>query len=91
MASLSASASNLTSNVTNMSSMFGLCRELQTVTLGKAFGFVGTYLPAQSTTYIAGATGKWYDTTTNIGYTPAELAAVTRTETRTYTAIPPTV
>lgn len=78
-----------------MNYMFSGCDKLQTVTLGEAFGFIGTtedcYLPAQSATYIAGATGKWYDTTTNIGYTPAELADVTRTEARTYTAIPPTV
>ena len=57
---------------------------LQSVTLGKDFKFVGTksYLPTP-------ASGKWYDTTTGIGYTPAELAAVVRTGPVTYSAIAP--
>ena len=81
-----------TSSVTNMSEMFLYCNKLQTVTLGKDFKFVGTdgYLPEPSSTYISGATGEWYDTTDGAGYTPAELAGVTRTETRTYVAIPNT-
>ena len=79
-----------TSNVTNMSYMFDGCNKLQTVTLGTNFKFIGTngYLPTPSSTYITGANGKWYDTTDGAGYTPAELAAVTRTEARTYSAIP---
>ena len=81
-----------TSNVTNMRAMFWYCNKLQTVTLGKSFKFVGTdgYLPEPSSTYISGATGNWY--VKGLGntpcYTPAELAAVTRVRTVTYTAIP---
>ena len=81
-----------TSKVTNMRHMFNGCYKLQAVTLSTKFKFVGTdgYLPTPSSTYISGADGKWYDTTDGTGYTPAELAGVTRTETRTYVAIPNT-
>ena len=77
-----------TSKVTNMANMFVGCNELQTVTLGKDFKFIGTdsYLPTPSSAYISGADGKWYDTADGAGYTPEELAGVTRTETRTYSA-----
>ena len=80
-----------TSKVTDMEAMFAYCRMLQTVTLGKDFKFVGTngYLPAPSSEYITGADGNWYDTKDGAGYTPAELASVTRTETRTYVAVKP--
>mgnify|MGYP002765683755 CR=1 FL=1 len=78
--------------VTEMNYMFVDCKLLQEVTLDKDFVFVGVdgYLPFPSPTYITGATGKWYDTTSGTGYTPAELAAVTRTGTVTYTAVLPT-
>ena len=78
--------------VTEMNYMFVDCKLLQEVTLDKDFVFVGVdgYLPLPSPTYITGATGKWYDTTSGTGYTPAELAAVTRTGTVTYTAVLPT-
>ena len=80
-----------TSKVTDMEAMFAYYRMLQTVTLGKDFKFVGTngYLPAPSSEYITGADGNWYDTKDGAGYTPAELASVTRTETRTYVAVKP--
>ena len=81
-----------TSKVTNMIDMFYGCRMLQTVTLGTKFKFVGTYgylLPTPSSEYITGANGKWYDTSDGTGYTPTELASVTRTETRTYVAVKP--
>ena len=80
-----------TSNVTNMSYMFNGCNKLQSVTLGKDFKFVGTngYLPTPSSTYIPQANGKWYDTSDGTGYTPKELASVTRTEARTYVAVKP--
>ena len=75
----------------DMYNMFSGCRVLQTVTLGKDFKFVGTngYLPTPSSTYIPQANGKWYDTKDGAGYTPTELAAVTRTEARTYVAVKP--
>ena len=68
----------------NMEHFFDGDISLQSVTLGKDFKFVGTksYLPTP-------ASGKWYDTTTGIGYTPAELAAVVRTGPVTYSAIAP--
>ena len=77
-----------TSRVTNMKGMFEKCVRLQEVTLGKSFKFVGTdgYLPAPSSAYITGADGNWYDVADRAGYTPAALAGVTRTETRTYVA-----
>ena len=75
----------------DMYDMFSGCRMLQTVTLGKDFKFGSTssYLPAPSSTYITGANGKWYDTSDGTWYTPAELASVTRTETRTFVAVKP--
>lgn len=81
-----------TSAVTNMSAAFDGCQTLQTVTLGKDFKFVGTdgYLPAPSATYISGADGNWYVAGTDTGYTPTELAAVTRVRAVTYSAIPGT-
>ena len=79
-----------TSKVTTMGNMFSNCTKLKSVTLGKAFKFVGTdgYLPTPSSTYITGADGKWYDTNTGTGYTPEALAAVERTEAVTYSAVP---
>ena len=81
-----------TAKVTDMAGAFDSCRKLQTVTLGKNFKFVGTngYLPAPSSTYIAKADGKWYVSGYTKCYTPAELAAVTRTKAVTYSAIPGT-
>ena len=78
-----------TSAVTNMSATFDGCQTLQTVTLGKDFKFVGTdgYLPAPSATYISGADGNWYVAGTDTGYTPTELAAVTRVRNVTYSAV----
>ena len=82
-----------TSKVGGTSAWFDDCNKLETVTLGKNFKFVyyGTVgydpLPTPSSTYISGADGKWYDTTTGTGYTPAQLCTVTRTETRTYSAL----
>lgn len=79
-----------TSQVTSMRNMFRNCTKLKSVTLGKAFKFVGTngYLPTPSSTYITGADGKWYDTNTGTGYTPEALASVERTEAVTYSAVP---
>lgn len=79
-----------TSKVTTMDNMFRNCTKLKSVTLGKAFKFVGTngYLPTPSSTYITGADGKWYDTNTGTGYTPEALASVERTEAVTYSAVP---
>lgn len=78
-----------TSAVTNMSAAFDGCQTLQTVTLGKDFKFVGTdgYLPAPSATYISGADGNWYVAGTDTGYTPTELAAVTRVRNVIYSAV----
>ena len=82
-----------TSAVTNMSAAFDGCQTLQTVTLGKDFKFVGTdgYLPAPSATYISGADGNWYVAGTDTGYTPTELAAVTRVRNVTYSAVKPEI
>lgn len=79
-----------TSKVTNMSNIFYSCIRLQFVTLGTKFKFIGTngYLPVPSSTYITGATGKWY-APNGTDYTPAELAAITRTLATTYSATPP--
>ena len=81
-----------TSMVTDMQNMFNSCLKLKTVTLGKSFKFVGTdgYLPAPSSAYISGADGKWYVNGLTKCYTPAELAAVVRVKTITYSAIPGT-
>ena len=81
-----------TAKVTDMAGAFDSCRKLQIVTLGKNLKFVGTngYLPAPSSTYIAKADGKWYVSGYTKCYTPAELAAVTRTKAVTYLAIPGT-
>ena len=81
-----------TAKVTDMTHMFRNCNKLKTVTLGKTFKFVANsfnnhLLPAPSSAYISGADGKWYDTTTGTGYTPAQLASVTRTATKTYSAL----
>ena len=85
-----ASVNDSEDGLDTMNDMFEECTKLQTVTLGKDFKFVGTkgYLPTPSSTYISGADGKWYDKKDASAYTPAELAGVTRTETRTYVAIP---
>lgn len=76
-----------TAKVTNMANMFRNCQKLQKVELGLGFKFVGTngYLPAPSSEYISGATGKWYDPN-GIGYAPEELNSATG---GTYTAIMP--
>ena len=73
------------SNVTLMRSMFYGCTRMRKVTFGPKFKFIGKdgYLPDPSE-MIGAADGKWYDTKDNAGYTPAELAKITRTEIRTY-------
>ena len=80
-----------TTQVTNMSNVFYETNRLSSVILGSKFTFIGTdgHLPAPSASYISGADGKWYDTTDGVGYTPAELAAVVRSEPRTYVAVKP--
>ena len=76
-----------TENVTNMGYMFRLCPKLQKVTFGADWKWVGTsgYLPTPSSTYIAGADGKWYDTDGN-GYAPADIPS---NKAMTYTAVAP--
>ena len=76
-----------TENVTNMGYMFRLCPKLQKVTFGADWKWVGTsgYLPTPSSTYIAGAAGKWYDTEGN-GYAPKDIPS---SKAMTYTAIAP--
>ena len=76
-----------TSSVTDMSYMFRNCSKLQEVAFGADWKWVGTkgYLPTPSSTYIAGADGKWYDTDGN-GYAPADMPS---NKAMTYTAIPP--
>ncbi len=82
-----------TNACTNMEQMFSACYKLSEVTLSKDFKWVNGSstngpLPTPNSTYITGATGSWYDTTSGDAYTPSALAGVTRTETRTYTAVP---
>lgn len=90
-----------TSKVTDMNNIFGgyeheqleegeiasKCVLLRKITLGAKFKFVGTdsYLPEPDSRYISGADGKWYAGST--GYTPAELAGLSRTEAVTYVAV----
>lgn len=90
-----------TSKVTDMNNIFGgyeheqleegeiagECVLLRKITLGAKFKFVGTdsYLPEPDSRYISGADGKWYAGST--GYTPAELAGLSRTEAVTYVAV----
>lgn len=80
-----------TTQVTNMRNVFFGTNRLSSVILGSKFTFVDAdgYLPTPSASYISGADGKWYDTADGVGYTPAELAAVVRTEPRTYVAAKP--
>ncbi len=77
-----------TSSVTTMSNMFDGCVKLEEVSLGKNFKFVGTdgYLPEQSSTYITGANGFWYNKSTKVGYAPAYIPNNTAA---TYVAYPP--
>jgi hypothetical protein len=62
---------------------------LSEITVGANFSFTGNgstscTLPTPSSDYIEGANGKWYNTATNIGYTPANVPNNTAA---TYTAI----
>ena len=68
------------------------CGSLASITLPASLRYVGTgAFPTPKASYIAGADGKWYDTATGVGYTPAELAAIQRTSAVTYTATAPSV
>ena len=75
------------SAVTSMKDAFSMMNSLSEVSLGSKFKFVGTngYLPVPSSTYIAGADGKWYDTDGN-GYAPADIPSY---KAMTYTAVAP--
>ena len=75
------------SATTSMKDTFLQMDSLNEISLGSKFKFVGTkgYLPTPSSTYIAGADGKWYDTDGN-GYAPADMPS---NKAMTYTAIPP--
>ena len=76
-----------TASLTSTNSMFSYCYKLQKVTFGENWKFVGTngYLPTPSSTHIAGADGKWYDSDGN-GYAPADIPS---NKAMTYTAVPP--
>ena len=76
-----------TRNVTDMALLFWNCDSLERIDLGAGFKWVGTYgyLPTPSSTYIAGADGKWYDTDGN-GYAPADIPS---NKAMTYTAVAP--
>ena len=82
-----------TASATSATNMFSGCSVLQTVTLGANFAFVGSdgCLPAQTdTTAIPKCDGRWYDADDKLfGYTPTELAALARTQVKTYTAVAP--
>ena len=76
-----------TGNVTNMICLFSECDSLERISLGTGFKWVGTngYLPTPSSTYIAGADGKWYDADGN-GFAPADIPS---NKAMTYTAVAP--
>ena len=76
-----------TASLTSTNSMFSYCYKLQKVTFGENWKWVGTdgYLPTPSSTHIAGADGKWYDSDGN-GYAPADIPS---NKAMTYTAVPP--
>lgn len=75
------------SATTSMKDAFLQMDSLNEISLGSKFKFVGTngYLPIPSSTYIAGADGKWYDTDGN-GYAPADIPS---NKAMTYTAVAP--
>ena len=75
------------SATTTMKDAFLQMDSLNEISLGSKFKFVGTngYLPVPSSTYIAGADGKWYDTDGN-GYAPADIPS---NKAMTYTAVVP--
>ena len=75
------------SAATSMKDAFLQMDSLNKISLGSKFKFVGTngYLPVPSSTYIAGADGKWYDTDGN-GYAPADIPSY---KAMTYTAVAP--
>jgi len=79
-----------TGNVQNMTNAFSRMRKLDTVVLGKNFVFQEDdgILPAPNKSYITGANGHWYDTSTWIKYTPEEVASE-HSGIVTYTAYPP--
>jgi len=81
-----------TENVTAMTGMFSGCTKLEKVTLSGGFEFVGTngYLPVISDSNVSGADGKWY-TKEDDAYTPAQLAALSRSSTVTYYSVPPAI
>ena len=75
------------SATTSMKDAFLQMDSLNEISLGSKFKFVGSngYLPTPSSTYIAGADGKWYDTDGN-GYAPANIPS---NKAMTYTAVAP--
>ena len=75
------------SAITSMKDAFLQMDSLNKISLGSKFKFVGSngYLPTPSSTYIAGADGKWYDTDGN-GYAPANIPS---NKAMTYTAVAP--
>ena len=75
------------SATTSMKDAFLQMDSLNEISLGSKFKFVGSngYLPTPSSTYIAGADGKWYDTDGN-GYAPADIPS---NKAMTYTAVAP--
>lgn len=75
-----------TSTLIRTSGMFNGCTKLQEVVTGSKVTFaVLSQLPIPDHTVIPGATGKWYSTTTNKGYAPADIPTNVAD---TYTAIP---
>ena len=76
-----------TRNVTNMIYMFDGCLALQKISFGADWKWVRTngYLPTPSSTHIAGADGKWYDTDGK-GYAPKDIPS---NKAMTYTAVAP--
>ena len=70
-------------SLTSMDDMFNLCYELQKVTFGENWKWIGAneigacvYLPKQNAAHIAGADGKWYAKSTGTGYTPESIPSL---------------
>lgn len=66
------------SSVKDMSSLFDGMTGLKKISLPASWKWIGStgtasYLPVPSSSNIPGADGKWYSTTTGIGYAPADI------------------
>ena len=76
-----------TSKVTSAANMFNSMKKLSRIKVGTKVGTnVLSKLPQQNSSNIPGADGKWYSTSTNLGYLPSNIPS---NKADTYTAIAP--